>query len=480
MRTLRFLFALIVILAFLHGCTYMPPQEPVATPPLPTATPQTEVSSLPELRIMLKTNDYVMENWPVMQEFFRYTGANCYIKTVRPDQFDASLSAYLSSGEVFDLMEIDAVRADIYKEHFVNAAPLLSEHAPTMYAWIWNYPDYVNRLATTTGELYIFPLRQEEAPFCAAAFSRGVDAPGGVITKDAFLSLGGDAMFITDGGTLRICAMLAPFFGTSDGMVSKEGHRQFGPFTQEFKDMLKFLNKLYRNGTLSAEFRYDSEPGYYDAMQSPDKKLIAICPAKDFDTAYHFGLRPVMLDLSEHGALPASGASPASFGAISDNNGNAPLAARFLEACFSAGGRQLLNTGMDGVHYRRTADGTITPLAPFYAGGEYSWREQGLTPEGMPGIYYNAWAAYPEELQSGLQNLKAYAADRNSIVKQYPPYGNYAERALMYQTKIGDAYEKWWTEFISGTKSADIYWDIYINEIRGHGVDELNTILYGS
>ena len=88
---------------------------PASPTPLPAA--QTQIT------MMLKTDDYVMEDWAVMDELFKVSGISCSIKTIRPSRYAETLNLNLSSGIVYDIMEIAPEYAEAADEYIVDALP---------------------------------------------------------------------------------------------------------------------------------------------------------------------------------------------------------------------------------------------------------------------------------------------------------------------------------------------------------------------
>ena len=100
----------------------------------------------------------------------------------------------------------------------------------------------------------------------------------------------------------------------------------------------------------------------------------------------------------------------------------------------------------------------------------FQWKEQGLTPEGIPGVYYNSWMKYPDELFDMLLPMRRYAQDESEIPLSMPVTGANAVASQVVTGSLNPIFHEWWSGFIVGNKSFS-EWRSYINEINGAGLN---------
>ena len=469
------LFLMIVFM--LASCFKMPQEEetkiplPTETPPLPA--PQTQIT------MMLKTDDFVMEDWAVMDELFKRSGISAVIKTIRPARFTETLKLNLSSGEIYDIMELPPEYAQAADQYIIDAAPLINQYAPNYVNWINTFSsNMLTSLATTMGEVKVFPIRQESGVIGAVPFiknhveGREFDASS---FYNAVFQSGG--RFAVPGSTVKLCELMAPFFNTSSGVYLKDGVETYGPVTEEFKAMLLYLNSMYQNNLLSESFFVYTATNLLFDMTSGDVTA-GIITEKYYEQAYEAGMEPFMFKPVDGAHLLGYTKEPVSYAAITSANGMEVQAMQFIDYCFSDEGRELLNNGIEGLHIRKFDNGVMEPLKPYTRYDAYQWKEQGLTPEGMPGVYYNSWMKFSPELYDLLVPMRQYAPDESTEAFWLPVTGNEAIASQVVLGELNPLLHEWWSEFIVGSKSLSSDWHRYVNDINGTGLNIYINIHY--
>ena len=151
-NTIKFIILLAVAIMVLSSCM-KPPQEDENKVPLPTApTPLPDAPA--EVSLLVKTKDFVMEDWPVLDELFRRSGIYASVKTIRPERYAETLSLNLSSGVVYDMMELPPEYMEAADQYIVDALPLINQYAPNYVGWLNSYsPEMLGALATSKGEI---------------------------------------------------------------------------------------------------------------------------------------------------------------------------------------------------------------------------------------------------------------------------------------------------------------------------------------
>ncbi len=472
----RILSILIIVISVITSCLTPPlSPEPIELPSAPTDSPFPDI----QISMMLKTDDYVMEDWPVLDKLFRQSGISGIIKTIRPSRYIETLNINLSSGIIYDIMELPPAYAHAASEYIINAAPIINQYAPNYINWVSGFSsDMLTALASPAGEITIFPIRQETGIVYAMPFikkeveGRIFDA---VSFYDAIKQSGGK--FAVPGSTVKLCELFAPMFATSINMTRKNGVLEYGPATVEFKSMLLYLNSLYTNKILSESFfvytptnlLYDIKSGVVTA---------GIFDTKHFEDAYKAGMEPFMFTPVDGAALPGFYKEPTSYAALTNAKDNQVYAVKFIDYCFSDEGRYLLNNGIDGLHVSQFSNGMIIPLEPFTRVDAFQWKQQGISPEGMPGLYYNSWTKFDEPLYDMLVPMRKYGAGEDLLVVPLPVVGTNAQASQIVTGAINPVLDEWWSQFIAGSKSLSSDWEQYISDINAAGLDIYKKLHY--
>ncbi|MCK5129040.1 MAG: hypothetical protein KAQ68_04245 [Clostridiales bacterium] len=455
-------------------------KPPVKPELIPITEESNEMQSpIAEITMLLKTDDFVMENWTVLDTLFKKSGISAAIKTIRPARYIETLNLNLSSGIVYDIMELPPAYAQAADEYIIDAAPLINQYAPNYIHWLNGFSSrMITALSSSAGEIKLFPIRQDVGVVSAIPFikkeveGRQFDA---VSFYNAITASGGK--FAVPGSTMTLCELTAPMFATSTGVIKKSNNNVYGPTTTEFKAMLLYLNSLYSKKLLSETFfvytptnlLYDIESGVVTA---------GIFTQSYYEDAYESGMEPFMFSPVEDAALPGYYNQPTSYAALTDVSGNQEYAIQFINYCFSDEGRRLLNNGVNALHVTDQPNGMLKPLAPFTHVNAYQWKQQGITPDGLPGIYYNYWTQFEPSLYELLIPMRVFGASEDLMVASLPATGNNALASQVVNGALDPVLHEWWTEFIVGSKSLSSDWNEYVRKVNAAGLNVLLDLHY--
>ncbi len=468
----------VFIAAFLLSSCAKMPDDMENKAALPTPTPDLAFPDT-EITMMLKTEDFVMEDWAVMDRVFKESGISCVISTIRPERYAETLNLNLSTGVVYDIMEIAPEYSEAADPFIVDVSSLINSHAPNYINWINTFSSQMlTSLATSKGEIKIFPLRQEMGVISAVPFikseaeARQFDAGS---FYNAILNSGGK--FAVPGSTELLCELMAPFYNTSVDAYMKDGALVYGPTTDEFKAMLLYLNSLYQHDMISESFFVYSPTSLLYDITSGDV-TVGIFTEEYYEAAYEAGMEPFMYTPVEGASLPGYKYEPSSYAGISNAQGRQDIAIKFIDFCFSDNGRSLLNCGIEGLHVKKFDNGVLNALQPYTRYDAYQWKEQGLTAEGMPGVYYNSWTKFSQPLYDLLVPMRKYAPDEDMLIAALPVTGRDAVESKMIMGEIKPLFHEWWSEFIVGSKSLANDWNSYIRDINGAGINRYINMHY--
>jgi len=459
----------LVIGVWLSSC-FAAPKEPEKEEYLTTQPAEESTEYESEITMALVSNDFVMESWPIMSYLYNLSGIRANYKTIRPDDWQDTLGRIMADSEGYDFVELDSLSASYYKSELIDISPYLEEYAPDYVAWAKKYPAFASDYAYGQPITY-FPVREDSNTFAGCVFAdpslRNTETMD--IEQFTEFMLGKEIAF--NGSTKELVELFAPYFGTSTYWYQSEGQNIYGPTSDEFKIMLKVLNNFYELGIIPQDFEY-SPPSDFTESVSSRTAGVALGTESDFEWLYEQGYKPVMLNFSSNAYMPSYPDEPSKMGGIIAGTGNEIDVLKFINACFSDEGRALLNYGVNGVHTIAHKDGSIEYLLPYTQSGTYQWKEQGLTPEGLPGIYYNSWARYSEDLQEELISLRKYLPDNDFLIPTYEiPFTSYQPKEAVKDNVENVQYD-WWTAFIKGEKSIEWDWGEYLAVMGSAGCSQ--------
>ncbi|MEX1377841.1 MAG: hypothetical protein AB1Z23_10290 [Eubacteriales bacterium] len=460
---------LIIISVALSSCFTPPTPESTESymSPEPTQTLDTVEKSI---SMALVTEDYVMESWPIMTELYKLSGIKAYYKTIRPDDWQDAIGRIMASEEEYDFVEMDSYTAEFYKERLFDISPYLEEHAPNYLQWANTNVTFASNYAYGQPITY-FPIREDENILKGCVFADPSIRNKSSLNLEEFISFMDGKQIALKGSTREMVDFFAPYFGTNTYWYYTENQLVYGPTSDEFKEMLRTLNDFYKLGIIPSDYQYSPPTEFTNAVLDRTAG-IAMGKEEDFEWLYENGYRPIMLQFSENAYLPSYADEPSKMGGIIAGTGKEIDVLKFIDACFSKEGRALLNYGVDGMHTLAHSDGSIEYLLPYAHSGEYQWENQGLTPEGLPGIYYNSWAKYSEELLAELIPLRQYLPD-NSLISpaESIAYTSYQPKRIIKES-VENLQYTWWNDFITGKKSVDWDWGDYLYALNNAGANQ--------
>lgn len=463
---ISFIFILSALCVALSSCYSVPtsiPKEAYNTPEPDKNT----IDPDKVINIVVVSENLVWESWPLMNELYALSGMKANYKTIRPTDWQDAMSKILASDEQYDMMELDEYNATLYKTKLLDITPYLAEYAPNYAAWANKNASFAS--AYNYGQpIAYFPFREDTNTFAGSAFVASSAMGADSMTLEAFYEYVRDKQVVCNGSTYELVDMFAPYFGTSTYWYTKDNVAVYGPTSEEFKQMLNELSNMYSLGIIPNDFEY-APPSYFTVAVQNNTAALALSTQETYEFLYSEGYTPIMLNFADDAYVPSTPLQPSKMGSILTGTGNEFNVLKFIDTCFSKEGRALLNYGVQGVHTLAHADGAIEYLEPYTLSGAYQWRQQGLTPEGLPGVYYNSWARYEEDLLSALIPLRQYLPQNNFHIPYADiPYTSMQARKIT-KTSVESLQYEWWNAFIRGEKTTDWDWGAYISELTNAG-----------
>jgi len=465
-KTLYIIILIIVSVSF--SACFAAPKEPEREKYL-IPSPTEEISEYDTtIKMALVTDDFVMESWPMMDELYALSGMKAYYKTVRPTDWQDIIGRIMVASEGYDFVELDSYMAYVYQNDLVDISEYVQEYAPNYLEWAMNDYTFASNYAYGQPITY-FPFREDTNIFLGCAFADPSMRGETIMDIEEFTIFMEGKQLSFDGSTSELIELIAPYFATSTYWYNGSDNQMvYGPTSDEFKLMLKVLNNFYQLGIIPKDFEYNPPTELTESVNTNTAGIV-LATEDNFEWLYEQGYKPVMLNFSTNAYIPVYPSQPSKMGGIIAGTGNEVNVLKFIDACFSDEGRALLNYGVDGIHTIAHEDGSIEYLDPYTMSGDYQWQEQGLTPEGLPGIYYNSWARFDEELLENLIVMRQYLPDDNFLIPTTMiAYTSFQPRQIVHDSVQNVQYE-WWTAFIKGEKSLDWDWGEYLSEMNNAG-----------
>jgi putative aldouronate transport system substrate-binding protein len=292
-------------------------------------------------------------------------------------------------------------------------------------------------------------------------------------------------------GQFGIFATIAPQWNSGYNMYfnNTSGKWQYGPIEDGYKQMVMFLNQLYKEGLFDKEFATLSTKQWEDKLFS-DKTFVSIDWIYRIDTMRVAGQK-INPDFSLSGLVPIykpGVGSPkistrmeaqATDGyMIPDNSKYIKEVCKLLDFYYSPGGSILQTFGKVGDTCIKKADGSYdyTPdiITPSNPNGKYDYITYfgfetfgNMAVETMPHFkltypsaqFWNTWNKY-DKINAGLPPAPVlkYSADEKA-------------QAANLETTINDYSDSQISNFIVNGNFQD--WDTFVNKVKSLKVDEL-------
>lgn len=481
------------------------------------------------------------ENLPVYQKFEELTGVKIEWEVMPVNDYDEVMGTRLAAAQNLPDIFVIPWEANADKLGFDGIAmplnDLIEENAYYLNLLMEKYPEIRSALTTADGNIYAYPGFGEGFITTADEMDTGeLTDPGAniclnvsMIRKDWLDKLGLETPETLDdwynvltafktqdpngNGEADEIPLTATFnlhdiyrFGEAFGLyrggnetsrwgADENGKIFFKDTTEEFKQLLEFLNKLYSEGLLDLEY---ANNGFDKTCEKNSRNLLGAV-ASDWMSnisTYNAGLKTAGVEdanwISVRPVKNPDGVSQITnrwsvwkTAAISKDCKNPELAMKWLDfQCLSAEGIKLTNFGVEGDSYTVADDGTIslTEMAtnnPDGIGSQEYLRSLGAWgqlpyPQAKEG-YEVLWADQPELVEFSLGFAE------NEVRKPFPCNGTKADLPftdeensirLEYETNIETYCDEMAIKFIEGKESLDNY-DEYVATVESYGLSQL-------
>lgn len=260
----------------------------------------------------------------------------------------------------------------------------------------------------------------------------------------------------------------------------KTNELRFFRLTQNYKEVLQYVNKLYAEGLIDKDiFTQNGNALYAKGAKNVLASTINPNPKTQFNGDGYFGLGalkgPNGDQLYTHIKVPM--VWPGAF-VITNKNKNIEATIRWMDHFYSDEGAQFYFMGVEGTSYTKTADGKLEFVDEIKKNPAGLTMDQALTKYvtwmggSYPGYvqekYFKGSETLPESVEAG-KKAQPYA------LKELWYNFNFTDAETEYMTTKGSDIQTYIGEmeskFITGAASFD-EWDKYVTTVKNMGVDQ--------
>ncbi|HEX7065234.1 MAG TPA: hypothetical protein VF199_09250 [Bacillales bacterium] len=480
-------------------------------------------SSMPIVKEPIKLNFFATEqnnksDWNdilIWNKYSDMTNINVHWNQVPGESLEEERNLALTTGDLPDAFYIASIpTVDLFKYGqqgtFIKLNDLIDKYAPNLKKLMKENPEIKKAMTFPDGNIYSFPsivapdflsvkvsarpyLNEEwldalgmEMPQTAEEFYQFLKAvktqdPNGNGKQDE-VPYGGPSMS-------GLIGWLEGSFGVANRGVRNDyidlneetDKVRFFPIAEEYKELMKYLNKLYSEKLIQQNI-YTIKWGQYiaNATKGMYASTVFYDPVLLFGEETGKQFESMSALKGPHGqAFIKVAPTVASIGnfAITSANEHPAATVRWMDHFYSDEGARLFYMGVEGKTYKVTDDGKYVYLDKFTDDDDGISMEQEISQYlawvgGFTGIikkeYYQGSEATEDSIEAA-QKLKPYIPD---VI--WPAF-TYTEEENEFLTGPGADIEKYVSEmqakFITG-KVPFSEWDNYVNTVKGMGLDK--------
>lgn len=408
------------------------------------------------------------------------------------DNYNEALNLTIATGNMPDLMFMGSfVTANKYGQQGALANIMdYIDLMPNFKSWLGKYPELKERYTSAEGKMFMFPNE---------GFGQG-ERIGWLYREDVFKkhnlalpdsydelyetlkklkTLYPDSYPFVTRGAFGTISRMAPQFETYNDVYYDFDKKEwrYGPTEENYKKLVQFLNKLYKEGLMPPDW-LTVKGKQFDDFIANNKAFVFL----DYLVMDYYNV-PLRKDNPQFNMLfmpPPAGFAGAkrlninintvdSGMTVSSTSKKIKEAMKYMDFFYSEAGRELSSWGIKGVTYEE-ANGTKKYLDSFKTMSDLREKPGLLNYGTYTWIDYNALLTL-----SGKETKEAYA-----VVGKYDsklqPKPALTEKENEVLTTVGQSVSKHReeniTKFIIGEKGMD-QWDAYVNEAKKLGAEQV-------
>ncbi|OXM85446.1 extracellular solute-binding protein [Paenibacillus rigui] len=470
-------------------------------------------------------NQPVKSNSPIQQEILKRTNVKLDFETVPNSNYNDKKKTLIATNNLPDIIQVDKTDLNDFGSTgvFLPLMDYMDKGLMPNFKKLWDAnPDMVK--LTVDGELYGFPavarnelkngfgpvIREDLLKKHQLQAPKNFDELLTVLAKLKELYPDSKPWTVRN-GTPQLLSTTAYMLGSGvngtkgNGMYFDKdvdgGKYVYGPATPAFKNVLSYFNKAYSMGVLDPDYAITTQQQWTEKLTSG--KSFFFMDNSGFSLNYTRDLRKTQSD-GKFQVLPipeyAPGKARANYYAtvfsgktfaISARSKNPEQLVKLLDWMYSEEASNLMNFGIEGVHYTKDEKGqpkykedyvakfkTATPT-PYYA----LYSDLGCCQLSFTPYYTNTMSQTQIEKMTG--NWDAINDEYWGIVAKDPAYNEpvmdppltkeEAARVKELNVTINTMLDQEYDKFIMGVKKIDEY-DAVIQKARTMGAGELEKI----
>lgn len=450
----------------------------------------------------------------VWSEYAKMSNIKVNFQTVPFENLTEKRNLALANGDYPDALYSARVpAADLMKYGsqgvFVRLNDLIDQYAPNLKKLMEKYPDLRKALTMPDGNIYSFP------SFYSPEFLPMLIGTPLWVKKDWLDKLGMEVPQTTEEFYQYLKAVKTtdlngngqldeiPYSGTGINPLMEQlmgawgvgtrglGHKhvdidpktnelRFFRTTENFKELLQYMNKLYTEGLIDKDVFTQTGNALY---AKGGKDLLAATinpnPKTQFNGEGYIGLGalkgPHGDQLYTHIKVPM--VWPGAF-VITDKNKNPEATVRWIDHFYGDEGATFYFMGKEGVSYNKTADGKLEYVDEIRNNPSGLTMDQALTKYvswmggSYPGYvqekYFKGSETLPESIEAGKK------AEPHAIKELWYNF-NFTDEETEFMSSIGSDIHTYIKEmeakFITGATPFS-EWDKYVQTVQGMGVDQ--------
>ncbi|MCU6796088.1 extracellular solute-binding protein [Paenibacillus sp. WQ 127069] len=467
-------------------------------------TPQAAVPNSPPVKktftMLTESNPSwpYSKDWPAWKWIEEKTGVTLDVRTP-PGKTDEAVNLAVASGQIPDLMIVkDLQQANKFGQQgaFVNILDY-KDQMPNFKKWMEKYPDITKEAIAADGKMYQFPnegfgetnrtiwmdrddIFKKEGLKAPATYDELYEVLKQLKAKypDSY-----PLSFRIGGNRLQILKYMAPGFGTHDDFFYDKAKKdvRYGPTENEFKTMIEYMNKFYKDGLIPPDF-LTLETKQWQDMMAGSKSFITVDYIGRIDF-FNLAMRKENPQFTVAlMAPPAGGANGKQQNAYTHTvTGGFVIASKakdvkdimkFMDFFYSEEGKTLASWGKEGESYT-LENGTKKMKADFVDVTDLR-KKTGLATYGT-----YQWIDYDAHLSLSSKELQAAYPEARKYDSEYRPKPSFNENELEIISTTGKALEKSRDEnlskFILGERKM-AEWDQFVAEQNKLGLDKIKAI----
>lgn len=435
------------------------------------------------------------ESWWIWDKIEEKTNVKLNVTALDISSFGEKFQLMVASGELPDIVSVDNPAA-ANKYGLVGAYVNIKDYLdkmPNLSKFIEKYPEYYELCIAHDGNVYALPVEG-----MGETNRRGWLYRKDILDKHnlaapttmeelyqvlkALKGLYPDSYPLSFRSWANQLPLIAHQWGTRGDIYFDEENKEvkYGPIENEYRDMIEFLSKLYKERLIPQDFLSIDTKQWQDLMSS-DTAFVTIDYLSRVDF-FNVALRPDNPDYTIAYLAPPKGgengeqklaftAEMLQSYAINAKSPNVDKIMEFIDYYYSEDAYETLSWGEEGVTYtvedgeKKFIDVTETMEVRKKYGlstyGTYLWFD-----------YSSHESTFSDEAVAAYEEARKY--ENPQII--LPAISEEAQdRLTLLKLNVDKAKEEALAKFIIGERSIS-EWDKYVEELKGWGLDEMLDI----